>query len=411
MPGNNPEIEQGAMHTPINSSLPMTEPTTMVELPLTPGAALQQLRRSKPEVQLPGDNYPISLTAADLGRRLSASGLYNYKDVIGKFKGIPPTFQPMLEQTFRTFIERFVMCIGYRDDGKKQVVQSISQDLAQAILKSEQFGEQLPRIERILPCQLPVRDSNGEMRLSPQGYDQLTGFYTQPSPSVRTDMTVEEARGVILDLFSEFPFVDKQQGLAVAVAAMFNLYCTALLPDGCLRPVFLVVANSEGAGKSLLVSAAVIPVLGFAPVGAKPEREEELAKRIATLMKMGRQVLFMDNVKKSLDSATLEGFTTSSVWAERQLGSTDGDGNHHWHSMLGDQIVQGGEQRPIRAIRADNERRNGAGDILLGDVNRHASQVGSRVACGDHQLSGIGGIHRAKSMGLTCNAGINFAIS
>jgi hypothetical protein len=334
MPANDlPHQQVGeAGETPVLNGSPV-EQAAVVEAPptaLTPANALQQLRRSKPEVRLPGDNYPISLTAADIGRRLASSGLYYYQNAVGKFKGTPPTFETMRDQTFRTFIEKHVFCIGYRDDGKKQVVQSMSQDVAQTVLASEQFVEQIPQIDRILPCQLPVRGADGQPRLSPLGYDKPTGFYTLPSPAIKTGMSVDEARAIILDLFSEFPFVDKQQGLAVAVAATLNLYCAGLLPDACLRPVFLVVANAEGAGKSLLCSAAIIPVLGYAPVGAKPEREEELAKRIVTLMKMGRSVLLLDNVKKTLDSATLEGFTTSSVWSDRQLGSnTEISGTHN----------------------------------------------------------------------------------
>ncbi len=91
------------------------------------------------------------------------------------------------------------------------------------------------------------------------GYDAGTGYYTLPAPAPIMDMTLEEAKEVINVLFREFLFLEKDQGLPVAVASLLNLYCSGLLPSGCLRPVFCIMANAEGSGKTMLVSAALVP--------------------------------------------------------------------------------------------------------------------------------------------------------
>ena len=77
--------------------------------------------------------------------------------------------------------------------------------------------------------------------------------------------------------------------------------------------------------------------------------------------------------------------------------------------MLGDQIVQGREQRPVRSVRPDDERRGRAGGVLFGDIHSHSASVGSGVAGGDDQLGGVGWIWRAKSAGLARYTGVDLA--
>ena len=87
-----------------------------------------------------------------------------------------------------------------------------------------------------------------------------------------------------------------------------------------------------------------------------------------------------------------------------------GDGNHDGHAMLGDQVVEGREQQPVGAVRADEERRLRAGDVLLGDIDGDAARVGSGVTGGDDQPGGVVGVRRAESAGDARDAGVDFAI-
>jgi len=56
------------------------------------------------------------------------------------------------------------------------------------------------------------------------------------------------------------------------------------------------------------------------------------------------------------------------------------NGDHHRYTVLGDQIIQGGEQPAVGSVRADDEGCDFACDILFGDVNRHSASVRSDVA-------------------------------
>jgi len=57
------------------------------------------------------------------------------------------------------------------------------------------------------------------------------------------------ATKIIDQLLCEFPFADAGRSKAVAVSAMVSLFAVSLLPKEALRPVFLYLANAEGAGK------------------------------------------------------------------------------------------------------------------------------------------------------------------
>ena len=88
----------------------------------------------------------------------------------------------------------------------------------------------------------------------------------------------------------------------------------------------------------------------------------------------------------------------------------DGDGNHHRHAFLRDQIVEGGEQQLVGSVGADDEWRRCSGNVLFGDIDRHTPCVGGRMAGGDHQPGGIGGLDRAKGPGHPCDARIDLAV-
>ena len=64
----------------------------------------------------------------------------------------------------------------------------------------------------------------------------------------------------------------------------------------------------------------------------------------------------------------------------------------------------------VRSVRADDEWRHGAGDILLWNINRDVARVGRGMAGGDDQFGGIGGIGRAEGSGLARDAGIDLAV-
>ena len=135
-------------------------------------------------------------------------------------------------------------------------------------------------------------------------------------------MPVDLARTILDELLAEFPFADEGRSKAVHLAAMLTVFGRGLLPPKSLCPCFFYLANAEGAGKTLLVKCAIVPVLGFCPAGSKAKDEDELRKTLLAAVMEARSVLFLDNMKGRLSSESLEGFLTSQNWSGRVLGGS-----------------------------------------------------------------------------------------
>jgi hypothetical protein len=93
-----------------------------------------------------------------------------------------------------------------------------------------------------------------------------------------------------------------------------------MLPEGALRPRFIVTKNAEGAGASTLVSCAVVPVIGRLPTGVKSDDDDETRKTLTTAVREAKAVILFDNQKSRLSSAALEAFISSPTWSDRLLG-------------------------------------------------------------------------------------------
>src|SRR5262249_24512773 len=116
---------------------------------------------------------------------------------------------------------------------------------------------------------------------------------------------------------------EAERCIAVALAAALTPFCLYLLPDKSKRPGFAASANSEGAGKTLLLSFGMVAILGYVPTGSAPQDEDEMRKILDATVDNGVLVLFLDNLKNYINSAELESHITSSTRRYRRLGSTN----------------------------------------------------------------------------------------
>jgi hypothetical protein len=80
------------------------------------------------------------------------------------------------------------------------------------------------------------------------------------------------------------------------------------------------------------------------------------------------------------------------------------------NAVLGDEIVEDGEEAAVDAVRADDEGRCGARDVLFGDVDGNVTGVGCGVAGGNQHPGGIGGVGGAEGVGVASDAGVEVAI-
>jgi hypothetical protein len=278
-------------------------------------------------VHLACDNRLLSEFALDLGRALAETELYNRNSLPFVVNPANRILKLMTPESFRTWSEQHAVCFQWKspDEGPPQrVKKTMSVTEAATVLTSGQFLNQLRPIRKLNQVQLPFLRKSGAIELLPVGFDAESQTYTfETMLDYQQSMSLPEAKTVIDSLFSEFCFPDDNgRSLAVAVAGIMTLYAHGLLPQTALVPCFIVMANAEGAGKTLLVKVLVVPVYGNFIAGTKPTNEEELRKFLTAAVMEARPYVCFDNVKEHLDSGSLEAFLTTSIWSDRILGSS-----------------------------------------------------------------------------------------
>jgi hypothetical protein len=152
--------------------------------------------------------------------------------------------------------------------------------------------------------------------LSPPGFDR--GIFYDPPPEL-ADLAPADDYDLLLDLLVDFPFKDE--------ASRFNMIGLLLTPF--LRfavenvPYHLIHSPMERTGKTKLVDILGLVVSG-SPVPAMQisQKEEETEKRITAAMMAGKPIIFFDNLREFLDSASLAALVTGQVWEGRPLGTS-----------------------------------------------------------------------------------------
>ena len=273
----------------------------------------------RPKVRLPGDNWLLSETAAALGKHLADQGLFVRSNEIVTLDD--SELRPVSAQTFRTLLERHVICYRKGKNGAFDVNTTMRDDEARGIMASPQFRERLRRLRRLNSCRLPVLRTDGRLDLLPEGYDVVSETLTISTVNYWEDMPLALAVEKIEDLFGEFLFADSERSKAVAVAALVSLFANQLLAEGSLRPCFIVTKNAEGAGATTLVSCAVVSVIGRLPTGVASGEDNEMRKMLTAAVREARSVLLFDNQKARLSSPALAAFLSSPQWSDRLLGA------------------------------------------------------------------------------------------
>ena len=287
-------------------------------------AAIRPLLDPRPKVQLPGDGRLLSDFAAELGKAISTSPIFQRDGKVFTISTSGDRLVQMTPNALRSWLETVAVCFRVRSTGSSEVIEfrkTMSKGDAEGVLSSPQFISQLREIRRFNQVRMPVRRFDGNIDLLHEGYDDSSMTYSAAnSVPVIQRMPLDMAKKIIDELLCEFVFADDTRSRAVAIAAMLTVYAAGILPNKSLRPCFVYLANAEGAGKSLLVKLATVPVLGVCPNSPMPKDEAEMRKVLLSAVIEGQQALCFDNRKGHLSSESLEGFLTSQDWSGRVLG-------------------------------------------------------------------------------------------
>ena len=280
----------------------------------------------KPWVQLPGANWLLSQCASALGDVLRVQPVYVRGGVVMWLNFDGKALEVVQPKSFASWVERFVTM--WKWEGKSKSPFSLTNEDAGRLLASREFMSKLKVIERINPVRLPVLRAASTIELLPIGYDEESKTLTQGGCDYPLDTNFQDAWDLIAGLVQEFPFarepaddsgeiLSSDRNMAVAISAMVGTFAKGLLPQDSLSPAFLYVANTEGAGKTLLASLALVPVYGQIAVMAPPKDEEKLKQELLALVMSGAAYVVFDNWRGQVASSSLEGFITSTHYKGR----------------------------------------------------------------------------------------------
>jgi hypothetical protein len=180
-------------------------------------------------------------------------------------------------------------------------------------------AEDLPVLEQVVYG--PTFDADGSLLGDPGYCPTAHRWYEETRPIEPVQLSLDEARDVLLDWLADFPFASNADR-AHAIGLFLLPFVRDLVGD--MTPIHLVEAPMVGSGKTLLARVILSAAMGFIPaIQPWPEREEERMKTIGAELRNGAPVIVFDNVKGRVESPSLEAATTTSRFSARILGGLD----------------------------------------------------------------------------------------
>ena len=180
---------------------------------------------------------------------------------------------------------------------------------------------QLKRLEAVITA--PTVRPDGSL-LDQPGFDSLTGLLLDvdqddmyPVPRMPTTQQVETALERLMRPFADFPMVDMLDR-SVLLSALLTAAVRPALPTA---PAFGFDAPVQGSGKTLLAKCVAVIASGQRPkIQPHCREEEEVRKRLMTILLESPRAVVWDNILGTFDSASLAGLLTSSTYTDRILG-------------------------------------------------------------------------------------------
>lgn len=237
--------------------------------------------------------------------------------------------------------------------------------------------------------QLPIVRPDGSIRTE-RGYDRAScfmldapsGLAIPPVPGAPTDEEVQEAIGAFDDLLVDFPFVDAASRANALAMVITPIVRPAI--RGCVPP-FVIDAPRMGTGKGLLCDMVAVAVTGRdLEAMTLPEKEEEVEKRITSILLGAPAVARIDNVGRPLDSDHLCSLWTSQTWEGRYLGHSKMlklPNETTWLITLNNARLEGDVPRRVVYVRLDAkvERPWERGEFRHPDLLAHAKTMRGRT--------------------------------
>ncbi len=299
----------------------------------------------KRKIELPNNGKYISTFAEELAERIKKEQIFFYrtetKEIVEINKIKQPDgdlkydgFNPVSGNRFITLIERYFKpyTVMYGKYGEFNVDKSMSSNIGNIVMESDNFRDKMPIIKRMFTFQMPIIYKN-ELTFPKEGYDIRFGSWLpHDTPKISNpNMPIEEAKEILNFILHEFCFQTKQDYIN-AIAGILTPFLRGLYPSFNTRtPVFIYLANRERAGKDYLAGITGILYEGCAleepPISNNEFKtsgsNDELRKKILSALISGRKRLHFANNKGNLNNATFEGITTAKKYSDRLLGKNE----------------------------------------------------------------------------------------
>jgi hypothetical protein len=310
---------------------------------------------------------------ADVAHVLKSSGAELYRRATLPMHPFDGRLAQMPPSAFVSWSEQYFICYRTkmdRDGNPFQEIRDMTETHAKLCLHSPEFITSMPIVNRVYPSPVPIITDHGALILCSPGYDPTTGTYVfegnitpqPPDPArppitgpVMSDgyfddsMTIADAFWHLYDLYHEFPFNDwsepivpsescplyrenddgtprtyrTSRSLAVQIGSMLALFAANCVPKEASRMGFIMNANAQRSGKTLLVKISTAPVYGTFKSQGWRKDEESLAKILDSEILAASPYICFDNVRDFIASDKLESLFTTPLWTGRVLGKTE----------------------------------------------------------------------------------------
>ena len=213
-------------------------------------------------------------------------------------------------------------------------------------------------------AEAPVLRPGGTVFQTP-GYDLETGYLLVPNttfppvPDAPTLADAKHARDELLEVVVDFPFADEAHRAAWLAAALTPFARPAI--DGCV-PLVAIDASTRGTGKSLLSDTVAILAAGReASRMPQPQNDEEMRKRITSLIRECETLVVLDNIAQPIEYASLDSALTTTQWKDRILSKTEtfaGPNRLFWLASGNNLEFRGDVIRRVLHIRIETRLEN-----------------------------------------------------
>lgn len=324
---------------------------------------------SIPKIQLPGDNH----YQKDFNNTLAAC-LQNNSLFRRSILPVIPSDGRLVTMNADHFVSWSTnFCAPYRvrydkDGDPIEVYKDMTATHSKQALTSHDFIYSMPPIERIYPCPVPLIDANNLLTLATPGYNPSTATYVfhsdldqiYPPPREKShlissdgfyndSMTLPQSTNHLYNILKHFPWADWEapyipsedhplyhtdanghplpirlsRSMAVQIGAMLSIFAANCAPQLASRMGFIMMADQQRSGKTLLVKIATIPVYGTFHAQSWRQDEEAMIKLLDAEVLHAAPYICFDNVRSFVQSTALEGFMTAPSWTGRILGASE----------------------------------------------------------------------------------------